>query len=358
MKKMNIAIIASLLFFFSYAYAEDAASEEYTVRKNDTLWDISNTKLQDPFLWPKLWNINPQINNPDLIRPGDKIKIPSREEVEKEAAKATQPTTSEKKKPGTALKKQEAVRAEGKSAFEFPAEEAPKYIVSKNLFIASGWISETSPGIGEISATPSGRKIIAVNDEVYLSFSTEKILSHLGLKDKPSLMVAQNEKSKNRFFVIKDVKTVKHPETGKRLGRLIRIAGILQVIGMDDSKTRAKIISSFEDIHIGDGLLPYQEMEPPLIPTFVRTPEVEGYVVESFSSSQMSVEGSIIFLDKGRNDGLEAGDVFSVFSMTAESPVKRVIGKIQIISLQPATSAAIITESSQEILIGAKWGQE
>jgi hypothetical protein len=62
-----------------------------------------------------------------------------------------------------------------------------------------------------------------------------------------------------------------------------------------------------------------------------------------------------VFLDKGVNDGLLAGDVFTV---SPDSPLGRVIGKIQIISLQPDTSAAIILKSSEEITIGANWGQK
>ena len=68
------------LFFFlllpSLIAAQMQKYEDYTVKKGDTLWDISNKELKDSFLWPKVWKENPEIKNPDLIYHGQKIKIP------------------------------------------------------------------------------------------------------------------------------------------------------------------------------------------------------------------------------------------------------------------------------------------
>ena len=51
------------------------APERYVVKKGDTLWDLSAIYLTKPWLWPKLWGINPQIKNPHLIYPGDVISL-------------------------------------------------------------------------------------------------------------------------------------------------------------------------------------------------------------------------------------------------------------------------------------------
>ena len=51
------------------------APEVYTVKKGDTLWDISGMYLEAPWLWPDLWEVNPSIENPHLIYPGDRISL-------------------------------------------------------------------------------------------------------------------------------------------------------------------------------------------------------------------------------------------------------------------------------------------
>jgi hypothetical protein len=76
--------------------------------------------------------------------------------------------------------------------------------------------------------------------------------------------------------------------------------------------------------------------------------------VESYRNSLLSGINDVVYLDKGLNDGLEAGDVFSVFSTTS---VERPIGLLQVISLQPQTSTALILKSEQEITIGDSWGK-
>ena len=47
------------------------APDVYTVKRRDTLWDISKMYLKSPWRWPELWGMNiDQVRNPHLIFPG------------------------------------------------------------------------------------------------------------------------------------------------------------------------------------------------------------------------------------------------------------------------------------------------
>ena len=79
-----IGFILGVLFSFSALAADHVAlnpahPERYTVVKGDTLWDISALFLRDPWLWPEVWYVNPQVENPHLIYPGDELLLTYRD---------------------------------------------------------------------------------------------------------------------------------------------------------------------------------------------------------------------------------------------------------------------------------------
>ena len=54
---------------------KSSAPEQYIVQEGDTLWDLSKQFLNQPWYWPEIWYMNPQVQNPHLIYPGDIINV-------------------------------------------------------------------------------------------------------------------------------------------------------------------------------------------------------------------------------------------------------------------------------------------
>ncbi|MBI4683597.1 MAG: LysM peptidoglycan-binding domain-containing protein [Nitrospirae bacterium] len=338
-KRIGYMCVLTFLFFvfaYSYLFGQEMEYKEYKIQKGDTLWDISSKEFaeKDPFLWPKIWKENLDIKNPDLIYPGQTIKIPLKlllKEMPEEAV------PEEKVARPEPVKTEPPKKEEPPKPVERKIEPITKgYVADKDLLISSGYItdyiSDQVKNVGRIVSSPSGRTLLGESDFVYIKTNNPVNIGE-------------------KFYILRSAALVKHPKTKNKLGHLIEVPGIVEVVGTENGSIKAKVIQSYNDVRIGDLLDTYYEVEPVMEEDSPRTPEVSGYIVATRHMKIISSSYDILFIDKGSSNGLEVGDMLKTISIDPENK-SRTTGAIQIISLKNTTATAIIKRSEGAVGTG------
>ncbi len=319
-KRIILLFAIAFLGIASFVFAQQQV-KEYTVQKGDTLWDISNKELNDAFLWPKVWKENPEIANPDRLKPGQIVRIPlylikTEEKVEEPVL---EPVAEIESKP----KKEEVKKVEAA-----PVPERP--LVNANLYIASGRIADSILVEGTITGAPSMRKLFGSPDFVYVK-------------------TVRQVNSGEKFYVLKQPKLIMHPITNAKVGYLVEVAGIAEIRKFEFGETVAQILTTYNDITTGDVLIPYTEMTPPVVSKPYRKPDIKGYVVAAKDLRENNGLFDVVYIDRGKRDGVEVGDVFRTVYIGKQ---KVPSGAIQVFNVEQTTSAAIVRESTISIIPG------
>jgi LysM repeat protein len=337
------------------AAAPAPAAAQYTIKQGDTLWDIANTYLKDPFLWPFIWKANPGITNPDLIYAGNNLSIPSMAPIEramqapaeaapKEAAKeeaapvegvASAQTTSPKPAPPAAPPAAEPEETAPEETGELiMPEERPVPIIDKYSMLRAGFVNSVENEGSIVGAAETGKTTYGYDDIVYVKVSNK-----------------ENVNVGDKYLIYAPLQKVRHPKTGKKYGRLIRGMGILQITAKDSSDVlTARITLSFDAIDKNDLLTPYQEPALVYPPKGKRAKDISGYILEVADHHSLNGQSDIVYLDKGSADGVEPGDRFLVYAEPAKKgfPRKK-IGEVQVFLVKELTATAVVTKSREEM---------
>jgi len=331
-KRIILWLIIALLCITSIAFAQKEDIKEYKVQQGDTLWDISKKEMNDPFLWPRIWKENPEIANPDKLQPGQIIKIPLyllQKDAQKEIPFAEEPVFD-------SMDKESLKEAPVQKVESAPVKVRP--LVDANLYVSSGYIAKSMNELGRVAGSPSKRNLFGTNDLIYLN-TKEPV--QVGAK----------------FYIAKK-KEIIHPVKTSRVGDLIQIVGVAEVRAIKQGEIVAKILRSYEDIILGNWLIAYADMPPPVVSKPYRKPNIQAYIVAARDMNQNNAMFNIIYLDKGKDAGLEVGDVLRAISVEKQlegftvAEHKYPHGIVQVLKVHDTTSVAIIRQSVDSILPG------
>lgn len=318
----------------------------YTVKEGDTLWDISQAILRNPFLWPKVWRNNPYIQNPDLIYPGNVITFapeapPVKEPQPVEVIQPITPPVEVPPAPEIAM---------------VPKVEAPPPPVKPqpdlSLLASLGFILTGQKPSGTIVGSRDDRELLGEGEIAYILPESKETLN-IG----------------DRLTLYRNVRKVHHPKTRKYLGDLIKILGVAEITESEERVKTAKILDSYDYINKGDLVLPFESSELTAPMTIeaegARAGSLSGYIVEVKDDRVSNAQFDIVYLDRGLKNGLKRGDRFVVVREGEKTPrfsagkgerlPRQIIGHLEILMAQDATATARVVQSTDVIYKGDRF---
>lgn len=345
-KRLFLRLILPLALAFSVNLPADTVRlapdhpDEYVVVKGDTLWDISSRFLQDPWLWPEIWQINPAIRNPHLIYPGDIIRL--------EYIDGKPVLTVQRGDEGAGLPTVKLTPGARYSSLETAIPTIPVDAIRQFLLhprIVTDEELEASP---YIVATTEDHLISATGDKIYVR----------GLDP---------DTDTYSYNIVRKGKTYRDPANPKRvLGIEALDIADGDLVATGDPSTLV-IQRANREVLKGDRALPQIEEEPDqhFIP---RAPQerVEGQIISVLDGVSRIGRLQTVVLNRGRADGLEKGHVLAVYR-TGErvrdtiGDVKRTdrmvklpnerAGTLMIVRLFDNISYALVMEATRDLRI-------
>lgn len=303
MRTVRHGLLAALLVFtVSGTAATDDLSQYlradhpdvYTVVKGDTLWDISGRFLERPWLWPEVWRINPQIENPHLIYPGDRIAlvwVDGQPQLRLERGDAgrtyrVSPSESDRLEP--------RIRATPlETAIPAIRLDAIQGFLVQNRVVAPGML-DASPYVvqGE-----SERIVLGAGDRLY-------VRGHLP--------------DSETFNIVRKGPLYVDPETNEVLGREATYIGLGQAVSQEQDIATMLVSSTREEVQIGDRILPTEErrLESTFFPSGP-SEQIDGQIISVFGGVTQVGQFDVVVINRGEREGLIPGNVLAIYKRGA-----------------------------------------
>ncbi len=314
--KRNVLLLAAMLTAPILANSGD-----YTVVEKDNLWNLSGEHLGDPTQWQRIWGENQQINNPDLIHPGDLIRIPNYIGQGRELGDApiNEPVTFSDRVSGLSSgnsQKLEPTSAPTSVTYSSNSSSNHKYLKNtsdlySNVILRSSPYVLSEDDVSNDEIIPGMGNIEDASQQIY------------GLNTVVTVVADEGETfvKGERYDFSQSVKYMTHKDKSVNV---VRPAGSGVVISTFSDSARIRIVEAWHIIRDGARVEPYRRF-PQLSDPEVRT-DVDAVEVNLLTRIEESVAVKpyeILILDAGQDMDLNPGDLMSGASIDSEGNVSR-----------------------------------
>ncbi|MCD6186840.1 MAG: LysM peptidoglycan-binding domain-containing protein [Desulfuromusa sp.] len=324
-----LSLLVLLLVLAGTSLAIATQEQIYTIKKGDTLWSLSEKFIGDPYYWPNVWAKNPDIGNPHLIFPGQKVRIlDGRLEII--------PAYPEAEKP-----------AEETANNESPQDSKSETgdVVTIKILGNEGFILTDEQPLGMVVDSVDNRILLSKDDIVFLKMRN---ISGVTVGD--------------TYSIFRRGDKIINPHTNKPIGTMMTNQGFLQVTEIRGETVIAKIGDIFGEIMRGAELFEYA---PPRKEIALQrgTTDQKGYVVASRSGKGALSFQDVIFVNLGSDDGVADGNLFYISRpRNASAVIIKHTGEMQLpdvvlgaaiaIETKLKTTSALVIKSVASIHIG------
>jgi hypothetical protein len=254
------------------------APMNYTVKRGDTLWDISAVFLKDPWFWPEIWQINPQVENPHLIYPGDVLSL---------AVGANGDAHVFISQYGGA-RLQPRLRSE---AIEGPVDNIPFSAIAAFLSKPSVLTKEQALKAPHILGFRDHHMIAGTGHEIYV-------------KD-------LNAPLNQRFAVMHVGDEIRDPEDNKVVGYQAAYVATA-VVNAPGDVTKAVLTEGAREALEGDRLISQDGDVPLTFQPHAPTSAVNGQIIGIADDATQIGQFQVVVLNRGTRHGLAPGAVLAV----------------------------------------------